>query len=101
MLSPGANVLGRVPEAAVWIESSRVSRRHAQVTVVAGGATIEDLGSKNGTFLNRRRVSGVQSLADGDEIGLGPERMVFRLPETPSPTDSQADEPGVDEGGRE
>jgi DNA-binding winged helix-turn-helix (wHTH) protein len=101
VLSPGANVLGRVPEAGVWIESSCVSRRHAQVVVSADGATIEDLGSKNGTFLNRRRVTGVQLLADGDEIGLGPERMVFRAPQAPSPTESQADEPIVGEGGEE
>jgi DNA-binding winged helix-turn-helix (wHTH) protein len=90
-LAPGANVLGRVPGAAIWIESACVSRRHALVTVAADGASIEDLGSKNGTFLNRRRVTGVQPLADGDEIGLGPERLVFRLPGAPPPTETQAD----------
>jgi DNA-binding winged helix-turn-helix (wHTH) protein len=90
LLAPGANVLGRLPEAAVWIESGAVSRRHAVVTVSDGGASIEDLGSKNGTFVNRERVRGVRPLADGDEIRLGPVRLVFRLLAAPSTTESQA-----------
>jgi DNA-binding winged helix-turn-helix (wHTH) protein len=99
-LTPGANVLGRVAEAAAWIESSCVSRRHAVVTVSADGASIEDLGSKNGTFVNRRRVDGVQPLADRDEIGLGPERLVFRLPGPPSPTETQAGRVVTGSGGQ-
>jgi DNA-binding winged helix-turn-helix (wHTH) protein len=77
-LTPGTHVLGREPEAAVWIDSTQVSRHHARIVVTAMGASIEDLGSKNGTFVNRVRVSGVQPLSDQDEIDLGPERLVFR-----------------------
>jgi DNA-binding winged helix-turn-helix (wHTH) protein len=94
-LTAGAHVLGRAPEAAAWIESTHVSRRHALLTATAEGASIEDLGSKNGTFLNRRRVSGVQPLADGDEIGLGPERLVFRRPGVPEPTKTKTQADGT------
>jgi pSer/pThr/pTyr-binding forkhead associated (FHA) protein len=72
-------VLGREPEVAVWIDSSCVSRRHARIVVSTTGASIEDLGSKNGTFVNHARVCGVQPLSDRDEIDLGPERLVFRV----------------------
>jgi len=90
LLAPGANLLGRLPEAAVRVESGAVSRRHAVVTVADGGASIEDLGSKNGTFVNRERVRGVRALSDGDEIRLGPVRLVFRLSAVPPTTESQA-----------
>jgi hypothetical protein len=85
LLTPGANLLGRLPEAALRIESGAVSRRHAIVTVTDGGASIEDLASKNGTFVNGERVRGVRPLSDGDEIRLGPVRLVFRLPPRPRP----------------
>jgi DNA-binding winged helix-turn-helix (wHTH) protein len=78
-LTLGTHVLGREPEAAVRIDSSCISRRHARIVVSATGASIEDLGSKNGTFVNGARVCGVQPLSDRDEIDLGPERLVFRV----------------------
>jgi DNA-binding winged helix-turn-helix (wHTH) protein len=90
LLAPGAHLLGRQPEAAVRIDSGAVSRRHAVVTVSDGGASIEDLGSKNGTFVNRERVCGVRPLSDGDEIRLGPVRLVFRLSPVPPTTESEA-----------
>jgi len=90
LLAPGANLLGRLPEAAVRIESGAVSRRHAVVTVTDGEVSIEDLGSKNGTFVNRVRVRVVRPLSDGDEIRLGPVRLVFRLSPVPPTTESQA-----------
>jgi DNA-binding winged helix-turn-helix (wHTH) protein len=89
LLAPGANLLGRLPEAAVRIQSGAVSRRHAVVTLGDGGASIEDLRSKNGTFVNRQRVRGVRLLSDGDEIRLGPVRLVFRLSAVPPTTESQ------------
>jgi pSer/pThr/pTyr-binding forkhead associated (FHA) protein len=78
-LMPGSHVIGREPEAVVWIDSAQVSRRHALIIVSATGASIEDLGSKNGTFVNRARVGGVQPLSDRDEIDVGPERLVVRI----------------------
>jgi pSer/pThr/pTyr-binding forkhead associated (FHA) protein len=67
-----------VPDAVVWIADRAVSRRHARILVDARGATLEDLGSKNGTLLNGRPLEAPAPLADGDEIGLGEARIEFR-----------------------
>ena len=78
-LAEGENVLGRVPEAAAWIESASVSRRHARILVSEGKARLEDLGSKNGTFLNGRKITSAVALADADEIRLGLVPTTFRV----------------------
>ena len=71
-LREGINLIGRAPEATVYLDSVWVSREHAQVTVHRSGtATIEDLDSRNGTFVNGRRLSRAMPLADGDTIYLG------------------------------
>ncbi len=77
-LSVGTNVIGRDPSATVFVDSSTVSRRHAVIVVSPEGATLEDLGSKNGTFLQGRRVAAPTPLADGDELAVGSARMTFR-----------------------
>jgi DNA-binding winged helix-turn-helix (wHTH) protein len=79
LLQKGENVIGREPEAAVWIDDSAVSRRHARIVVDRDGATLEDLGSKNGTKLRGKRIRSVTRLADCDVIQIGPASMVFRL----------------------
>ena len=78
-LRPGENLLGRLDEGVAWFESPTVSRRHARIVVEGGKATLEDLGSKNGTFLRGQRISSPRSLADGDEILLGRVPMTFRV----------------------
>jgi hypothetical protein len=78
-LGEGENVLGRVEEAAAWIESASVSRRHARILVSEGKARLEDLGSKNGTFLNGRKITSAVAVADADEIRLGLVPMTFRV----------------------
>ena len=50
-LRPGENLLGRVDDGVAWIESPTVSRRHARILVEEDRAILEDLGSKNGTFV--------------------------------------------------
>jgi DNA-binding winged helix-turn-helix (wHTH) protein len=77
LLSEGEHLIGRTLEALVWIDSRRVSRRHARILVSSEGATIEDLGSRNGTFVGDRRIESA-ALADGDEIRVGPARLSFR-----------------------
>ena len=88
-LSPGENVLGRTPEALVWIDSVGVSRRHARVLLTDAGAVLEDLGSKNGTYLNGVRLERPHSLVDGDEIRLGPVRILFRVFSAPLSTETE------------
>ena len=78
-LEEGENILGRDPAAAIFIDHASVSRRHARVTVSEDGATIEDLGSKNGTKVGGQVISGVQPLADADAIRLGSVPMTFRV----------------------
>ena len=78
-LAEGENVLGRVEEATAWIESASVSRRHARILISEGKARLEDLGSKNGTFLNGRKITSAVALADGDEMRLGLVPMTFRV----------------------
>ncbi len=77
-LAAGDNILGRADGLAPTIPSTKVSRRHARLRVEGGRATLEDLGSKNGTFLNGERLVGPATLADGDEIEIGPARLIFR-----------------------
>jgi len=78
-LHDGENILGRAEDAAAWINSSKASRRHARILVGEGGATLQDLGSKNGTFLHGRRIEQPCALDDGDEICVGEVVMTFRL----------------------
>jgi DNA-binding winged helix-turn-helix (wHTH) protein len=78
-LRPGENVLGRVDDGVVWIDSPSVSRRHARVTVDEAGATLEDLGSKNGTFLRGLRLAAPAALADGEEFRLGQVSIRLRI----------------------
>jgi hypothetical protein len=77
-LLEGANVVGRAVEATIQIDRPGISRRHAQITVAGAKAILEDLGSKNGTRLNGRPVSGGAELSDGDRIQIGEVEAVFR-----------------------
>ena len=77
-LHPGENLLGRVEEGVFWLESSSVSRRHARIVVEAGQVILEDLGSKNGTFLRGQRISAPTPLADGDVFRLGRVSLTLR-----------------------
>jgi DNA-binding winged helix-turn-helix (wHTH) protein len=76
-LLEGESLLGRDPHCAARIPSLSVSRRHARIVVSGDRALLEDLGSKNGTRLNGRRVTGPTEVSDGDEILVGKEAVVF------------------------
>jgi DNA-binding winged helix-turn-helix (wHTH) protein len=88
-LREGENILGRTDDAVAWIDSPRVSRRHARIIVSGGTATIEDLGSKNGTSVSGRRIDRPTLLAAGDEIALGPVLMTFRAFRATGSTDTE------------
>jgi len=76
-LVQGPNLLGRTHEAAVWVEHASVSRRHAIVRVENGHATIEDCGSRNGTFVDGERVTEPRALEPGGTFWLGQACLQF------------------------
>ena len=69
-------LIGRSPECDVFLDDVTVSRRHAELIQAGQRFTIRDLGSLNGTFVNRRRVEAVE-LQDDDEVQVGKYRLTF------------------------
>jgi DNA-binding winged helix-turn-helix (wHTH) protein len=78
-IGEGEHVLGRDPDLELFLDSPSVSRRHALIRVTGGEATVEDLGSKNGTFVADRRVDSTMALADGDVIRVGSVPVTFKV----------------------
>jgi DNA-binding winged helix-turn-helix (wHTH) protein len=78
-LHEGENLIGRDPTGDVWVDGRGVSRRHAKITVQGDKATIDDLGSKNGTFVNGQRIAAAVPLVDGAQIQFGSVRVAFRV----------------------
>ena len=78
-LKEGENLIGRSPDAAIRIDTSKVSRRHARILIEGVTATLEDLGSKNGTFLRGRRLEQAARIEDADEIQIGANLALFRF----------------------
>lgn len=77
-LREGENLIGRGLECTVRIDTPKVSRRHARIVVDGSRATLEDLGSKNGTYVGGHRLEGRVLLAAGDVIRVGAAVLVFR-----------------------
>jgi DNA-binding winged helix-turn-helix (wHTH) protein len=96
MLDVGETVFGRDPSAGVCIDHPSVSRRHASLSISAGGAVLRDLGSRNGTFVNGRRVDGAAKVEDGAVIGLGPIALTFVVLRAPASTQSVSAGPTTD-----
>lgn len=90
-LNTGTNILGRDPDATVWFDRPGVSRRHAQIVIAGDAATLEDLGSTNGTWLHGERLTAAAPLADGDEIRLGPAVVTFRVRRAAASTEAVED----------
>src|SRR5262245_60304659 len=78
-LDPGDNMIGRDREAVVWIDAESVSRRHANIRIGAEGAEVEDLGSKNGTYVHDKRIRRATSLSDRDLIRIGTASLTLRV----------------------
>lgn len=85
-LGEGENMIGRDPAATVHIDDVSVSRYHARIVIDGSAARIEDLGSKNGTFVRESRVATAVPLRDGDAIRLGSVAVVFHRSEAGAPT---------------
>jgi pSer/pThr/pTyr-binding forkhead associated (FHA) protein len=84
----GVNVIGRALDAAIQIDSPGISRYHARILVAHGEATLEDLGSKNGTYLNGNRITTPRCLSDGNEVRLGGIVLTFHMGSRTSPTET-------------
>src|SRR5436305_5812881 len=78
--------IGRSPKSAVVLDSPKASRRHAIINLQnVGEFWLIDLGSSNGTFLNKRRVHQPVRLHDQDKILIGGKQFIFREPEEITP----------------
>jgi DNA-binding winged helix-turn-helix (wHTH) protein len=77
-LHEGENIIGRCPDVEVPIYLSIVSRRHARILVHRGSAHLEDLASKNGTFVGSERIVEPRLLRDGDVIRVGDYYVIYR-----------------------
>lgn len=78
-LHDGKHVVGRSAECDLQVASSAVSRRHATIFVRGTRAVIQDLDSRNGTYVRGRRVKKAAELRDGDSVRVGDVAFVFRL----------------------
>lgn len=90
-LSDGEYVLGRDPDLELFLDARDVSRRHARITISADEATIEDLESKNGTFVTDRRLDEATRLVDGDSIRIGSVLLTFTAIRSPGSTQTEHD----------
>ncbi|MFM2419203.1 MAG: hypothetical protein RL385_3926 [Pseudomonadota bacterium] len=90
-LLSGVTLVGRDPSCRISVHDPLISRRHARIQCGEDFATIEDVGSRNGTRLNGLLVSGPHVLRDGDRVGVGTCELVFNV--IAMPTGDWADAP--------
>jgi hypothetical protein len=78
LLDHDLTTVGRHPGSDIFLDDVTVSRRHAEFYRHAHGFTVRDVGSLNGTYVNRDRIE-ESDLQDGDEVQVGKFRLVFLL----------------------
>jgi pSer/pThr/pTyr-binding forkhead associated (FHA) protein len=76
LLDADVTTAGRHPDSDIFLDDVTVSRRHAEFVRQADGFAVRDVGSLNGTYLNRERIDAT-GLAGGDEVQIGKYRLVF------------------------
>ena len=76
LLDADVTTAGRHPESDIFLDDVTVSRRHAEFVRDGAGFLVRDVGSLNGTYLNRERIE-ASSLTGGDEVQVGKYRLVF------------------------
>jgi pSer/pThr/pTyr-binding forkhead associated (FHA) protein len=69
--------VGRHPDSDIFLDDISVSRRHGTFTRSGTGYTVTDLGSLNGTYVNRDRIDGEVALSGGDEVQIGKYRLIY------------------------
>jgi hypothetical protein len=75
-LDADATHVGRHPDSDIFLDDITVSRRHAEIRRINSSFALHDVGSLNGTYVNRERVEGAE-LRSGDEIQIGKFKLVF------------------------
>ena len=68
---------GRHPDSDIFLDDVTVSRRHAEIVHAGDGYRLRDVGSLNGTYLNRERIENEVPLNNGDELQIGKFKLVF------------------------
>src|SRR5947209_3609219 len=76
-LDGDCTLIGRQPDAGIYLAALAVSRQHARILHEEGTYYVEDLGSSNGTWLNGSRISSRELLTEGDMLQIGP--YIFNL----------------------
>ena len=79
-LDEGSHLIGRGRDVAIVLHGGAISRHHARITITGRTIVIEDLGSRNGTFLNGTRLNAAQPLCLGDRIEICGETLVVSSP---------------------
>jgi pSer/pThr/pTyr-binding forkhead associated (FHA) protein len=69
--------VGRHPDSDIFLDDISVSRRHGTFTRSGAGYSVADLGSLNGTYVNRDRIDGEVALSGGDEVQIGKYRLIY------------------------
>jgi DNA-binding winged helix-turn-helix (wHTH) protein len=92
LLTDGEHIAGRDAGCSLVIDGTTVSRHHARITVANEAATIDDLDSMNGTYVNGTRITAPTRLAHGDELSLGSEILQVRKRSTSALTVKMDDE---------
>lgn len=77
LLDTDVVTVGRHPDSDIFLDDISVSRRHATFTRTANGYVISDLGSLNGSYINRDRIDTDVILSGGDEVQIGKYRLIF------------------------
>ena len=77
ILQQGKSSLGRHPDSSIFFDDITVSRRHAEVTLSDGPASVSDVGSLNGTYLNRRQIDESEQMVPGDVLQIGKFKLVY------------------------
>jgi pSer/pThr/pTyr-binding forkhead associated (FHA) protein len=77
LLDEPVTTAGRHPDSHIFLDDVTVSRRHAEVVRLDDGYHVRDVGSLNGTYVNRERIDDEVVLASGDEVQIGRFKLVF------------------------
>jgi DNA-binding winged helix-turn-helix (wHTH) protein len=87
-LTSGEHIVGRDGSAAIVLDAASVSRRHARIRLSGNQVALEDLGSKNGTYVGGRRIEGTVTLADGNRVRFGRVPVTVHISRTPVTTET-------------